>query len=100
MATTFSLKQGETGTRHGPIPHPLTYKKSVFLKFDMLTDMSKLAQSHSNPICKGVIFIVFKSIGNLCISLFVMCHFRGKRIGRDLHIQYIKADNLIFEIDR
>ena len=24
MATTFSLKQGETITSHGPIPHPLT----------------------------------------------------------------------------
>ena len=23
MATTFSLKQGETRTNHGPIPHPL-----------------------------------------------------------------------------
>ena len=23
VATTFSLKQGETGTSHGPIPHPL-----------------------------------------------------------------------------
>ena len=23
MATTFSLKQGETRTKHGPIPHPL-----------------------------------------------------------------------------
>ena len=25
MASTFSLKQGETRTSHGPIPHPLTY---------------------------------------------------------------------------
>ena len=25
VATTFSLKQGETRTSHGPIPHPLTY---------------------------------------------------------------------------
>ena len=24
VATTFSLKQGETRTSHGPIPHPLT----------------------------------------------------------------------------
>ena len=23
VATTFSLKQGETRTSHGPIPHPL-----------------------------------------------------------------------------
>ena len=27
VATTFSLKQGETRTSHGPIPHPLTYVK-------------------------------------------------------------------------
>ena len=25
VATTFSLKQGETRTSHGPIPHPLNY---------------------------------------------------------------------------
>ena len=25
VATTFSLKQGETRTSHGPIPHPLIY---------------------------------------------------------------------------
>ena len=24
VATTFSLKQGETRTSHGPIPHPLS----------------------------------------------------------------------------
>ena len=24
VATTFSLKQGERRTKHGPIPHPLT----------------------------------------------------------------------------
>ena len=26
VATAFSLKQGETRTSHGPIPHPLTPK--------------------------------------------------------------------------
>ena len=26
VATTFSLKQGETRTKHGPIPHPLRFK--------------------------------------------------------------------------
>ena len=25
VATTFSLKQGETRTSHGPIPHPLRH---------------------------------------------------------------------------
>ena len=25
VATTFSLKQGETRTSHGPIPHPLNH---------------------------------------------------------------------------
>ena len=29
MATTFSLKQGEKRTSHGPIPHPLTYLLST-----------------------------------------------------------------------
>ena len=36
VATTFSLKQGETRTSHGPIPHPLIYleiKKFFAIKF-------------------------------------------------------------------
>ena len=33
VATIFSLKQGETRTSHGPIPHPL---KGIFLLIDML----------------------------------------------------------------
>ena len=28
VATTFSLKQGETRTSHGPIPHPLTHSST------------------------------------------------------------------------
>ena len=31
VATTFSLKQGETRTRHGPIPHPLMLARTGFL---------------------------------------------------------------------
>ena len=31
VATTFSLKQGETRTSHGPIPHPLTKKQKHVL---------------------------------------------------------------------
>ena len=27
VVTTFSLKQGETRTSHGPIPHPISYPK-------------------------------------------------------------------------
>ena len=43
VATTFSLKQGETRTSHGPIPHPLIYlyvsnfihnKGHIFMNFD------------------------------------------------------------------
>ena len=33
VATTFSLKQGETGTSHGPIPHPLKPKEVCFTLF-------------------------------------------------------------------
>ena len=32
VATTFSLKQGETRTSHGPIPHSL--KKVIFINFN------------------------------------------------------------------
>ena len=35
VATTFSLKQGETRTSHGPIPHPLMLypNPSLFCSF-------------------------------------------------------------------
>ena len=39
MATTFSLKQGETRTSHGPIPHPL---------------ISRIHSWHNLPIISGV----------------------------------------------
>ena len=32
VATAFSLKQGETRTRHGPIPHPLTWCNDSLIK--------------------------------------------------------------------
>ena len=32
VATTFSLKQGETRTSHGPIPHPLIVWESTHFK--------------------------------------------------------------------
>ena len=31
VATTFSLKQGETRTSHGPIPHPLSRNDKLLL---------------------------------------------------------------------
>ena len=36
VATIFSLKQGETRSSHGPIPHPLSYNKSMALDNLML----------------------------------------------------------------
>ena len=36
VATTFSLKQGETRTSHGPIPHPLITSISVFVIIKLL----------------------------------------------------------------
>ena len=37
VATTFSLKQGETRTSHGPIPHPLSTRFMVGAKVIELT---------------------------------------------------------------
>ena len=36
VATTFFLKQGETRTSHGPIPHPLSAQNWQKLKKDFL----------------------------------------------------------------
>ena len=46
-ATTFFLKQGETRTSHGPIPHPLSYESiQYFAYFDTneLLNGSQLAK--------------------------------------------------------
>ena len=37
VATTFSLKQGETRTSHGPIPHPLSTPQNIPDKVGMFT---------------------------------------------------------------
>ena len=39
VATSFSLKQGETRTSHGPIPHPLKYLLS-FKPMKLLNKMT------------------------------------------------------------
>ena len=39
VATTFSLKQGEIRTSHGPIPHPLNVTCS---KIDFIADIIQL----------------------------------------------------------
>ena len=52
VATTFSLKQGETRTSHGPIPHPLTnydWKKKSTLAF-VVWLMSISKQENTNQI--------------------------------------------------
>ena len=36
VATTFSLKQGETRTNHGPIPRPLRQSVTLFATEDIL----------------------------------------------------------------
>ena len=38
VAITFSLKQGETRTSHGPIPHPLSLKmQTLYFPDKMMT---------------------------------------------------------------
>ena len=41
VASTFSLKQGETRTSHGPIPHPLSLPLRVNLDTRVFTTESK-----------------------------------------------------------
>ena len=42
VATTFSLKQGETRTSHGPIPHPLNQRISAN------TDKARIIQTSNS----------------------------------------------------
>ena len=47
VATTFSLKQGETRTSHGPIPHPLrmlafdSFKNSRLVIFPLMNSVTE-----------------------------------------------------------
>ena len=56
-ATTFSLKQGETRTKHGPIPHPLRV-----WKFNLLRNYSFLGRENAwqENTCLGYIFTLGK----------------------------------------
>ena len=47
VATTFALKQGETRTSHGPIPHPLTFLRPTFMK-SRTTNIQKLSYQRLN----------------------------------------------------
>ena len=51
VATTFSLKQGETRTSHGPIPHSLTYVHYWYCCFllDELYEDAKWSIDASSP---------------------------------------------------
>ena len=41
VPTTFSPKQGETRTSHGPIPHPLSLKFKINLIFYLIKEFMK-----------------------------------------------------------
>ena len=47
VATTFSLKQGETRTNHGSIPHPLSFLLVYWQFFSLfrMSDIGKIFQT-------------------------------------------------------
>ena len=53
VATTFSLKQGETRTSHGPIPHPLQQGFSIILPIGpwRTKDSSEIDQTDTISLC-------------------------------------------------
>ena len=51
VSTTFSLKQGETRTSHGPIPHPLrSFEKDVLI-LESSKRVSNLRFAQRNNSC-------------------------------------------------
>ena len=49
VATTFSLKQGETRTSHGPIPHPLMWAKQHY----NMSLLMRVLDKHLTPPSAG-----------------------------------------------
>ena len=49
VATIFSLKQGETRTSHGPIPHPLTFSTTYILSKNIICTIFNIAAS-TDPV--------------------------------------------------
>ena len=49
VTTTFSLKQGETRTSHGPIPHPLMYMNLPWLAIST-DNISETRPEYSNVV--------------------------------------------------
>ena len=73
VATTFSLKQGETRTSHGPIPHPLKLQSCpTSLLFWRIYIGCQL-------------LIVFKSFNDLGIQEYITCLFTSYNPPRMLH---------------
>ena len=61
VATTFSLKQGETRTSHGPIPHPLSYWLA-YISFVSSIDAEFVPFSNQTNMHVGCITHNFKSL--------------------------------------
>ena len=66
VATTFSLKQGETRTSHGPIPHPLIFRGIVLLGGELQID----AKSSNFEIFECALYMIMpKRCYNLSLWL-------------------------------
>ena len=122
VATTFSLKQGETRTSHGPIPHPLSWngKNKLFRKhvacnlFLSLREVILLFSSIASPICQegqsernflifafsSQFFLIFPSFSRFLAIFFAVrggtlpppCHPSGYATA-SLNKKYIKLDS-------
>ena len=68
VATTFSLKQGETRTSHGPIPHPLNQYFSQTSSHEIVRRNVKLTRENLNLDIKSNTLAqsIKKDIEKLC----------------------------------
>ena len=65
VATTFSLKQGETRTSHGPIPHPLNV---LLLKKNQTSQHKNSFQICTWHLCKPYMYRTY-----IIVSLYACC---------------------------
>ena len=61
VATTFSQKQGETRTSHGPIPHPLSKSETICYNNQETWSGSGLALCCNNPFRLNSIWSIGQS---------------------------------------
>ena len=79
VATTFSLKQGETRTSHGPIPHPLNHYPVQIYHYGKCLWLHTQQGFHSvllvNTYVHSTTLYIYINLSNLDTKIILKCCF-------------------------